>query len=178
MSFVCTTGNLPLGWTLCLCLLFFSLFVLNMLHQYINLHSFMFVLCTLSTFFTLRSTGNACSSSKAASYSPFQTIWMCLKILTQQKEWGHPISQRDPCFSTRRRTEWRTESQRCSTCPAPDPFWLSVRRDSARPTPRPTCWSWGKALSTGTMWRSVKLTAHWLRAVILKPVVIKDKVYI
>lgn len=111
---------------------------------------------------------HACLSSKAASNSPFQTIRRCMKIFTQQREWGRHIFQPDLCFSTRSRTEWRTESQLCSTCPAPDPFWLSVRRGSARPTLRLTCWSWGKALSTGAMWKSVILNAHWLRAVQLK----------
>lgn len=160
------TGNLPLKWTVYPCLRFFSVFVLYRLQPYLCLSSCPFVVEHLQT--ELLETLHACLSSKAASNSPFQTIWRCMKIFTQQREWGRHIFQPDLCFSTRSRTEWRTESQLCSTCPAPDPFWPSVRRGSARPTLRLTCWSWGKALSTGTMWKSVILNAHWLRAVQLK----------
>lgn len=98
-----------------------------------------------------------CTSIAANSDSPQKTY---VEIITQQRAWGHLTSQRGRCSSTRSRTEWRTESRHCSSCPAPDPSWPSAKRDSAPRTLRLTCWSWGKALSTGTMLRSV-LVHRW-----------------
>lgn len=105
-------------------------------------------------------------SSQIPGVSLKQLVLVLLRGLawrhTQQGAWGRLTSQPGRCFSTRSRTEWRTESQHCSSCPAPGPFWPSARRDSAPQTLRLTCWSWGKALSTGTMLRSVIVTRSQL----------------
>lgn len=74
---------------------------------------------------------------------------------THLRSWGHRTSLRGLCSSTRSPTEWRTESLRCSTCPARGASWLSARRDWAHRTLRLTCWSRGKAPSTGTTLRWV-----------------------
>lgn len=105
-------------------------------------------------------------SSQIPGVSLKHLVLALLRLLawkhTLQVAWGHLTSQPGRCFSTRSQTEWRTESQRCFSCPAPGPFWPSARRDSAHQTLRPTCWSWGKAPSTGTMLRSVTVTRSQL----------------
>lgn len=98
-------------------------------------------------------------STKAGSdvYVFAENLRVCFEEVSHSPAgaWGCLISQRDQCFSEKSPMEWRIESQLWSTCPATEHSWPSVRRDSARLTPRLTCLLWGKALSTGTMWRSV-----------------------